>query len=101
MFQMNTLKIKNARERLNTTIEDTSRQAIVSAIATSIYVLDHMNATTEQIQTFYDNICSVYAMPGDIFGKEASDLDVLKIISEKFPGVDFSKLYPIIKIKIQ
>lgn len=98
---MNTLKVKNTREKINATIEDSSKQAIISAIATSMYVLNNMNISDEEIMQFWNNICGIYAMPSDIFGKSADDIDVLKIISEKFPGVNFGELYPLIKIKIQ
>lgn len=98
---MNAVKVKNSRQRMNTTLEDASKQAIISAVAASMYVLDRMEIPRDKVLEYFDNMVDLYALPDDIFGKQANDYDVMKIISEKFPEVDFQKMYPLLKVKIE
>ena len=98
---MNAVKVKNSRQRMNATLEDTSKQAIISAVAASMYVLDCMGMPRDKVLEYFDNMVDLYALPDDIFGKQANDYDVMKIISEKFPEVDFQKMYPLLKVKIE
>ena len=101
MILVNALKLRETKQRLNATLEDTSKQAIISAVAASIYVLDRMEMPRDKVLEYFDNMVDLYALPDDIFGKQANDYDVMKIISEKFPEVDFQKMYPLLKVKIE
>lgn len=98
---MNALKLRETKQRMNATLEDTSKQAIISAVAASMYVLDRMGMPRDKVLEYFDSMVDLYGLPDDIFGKQANDWDIWKIISEKFPGVDLSKMYSKIKIKIQ
>ena len=98
---MNALKLRETKKRMNATLEDTSKQAIISAVAASMYVLDRMEMPRDKVLEYFDNMVDLYGLPDDIFGKQANDWDVWKIISEKFPEVNFGKMYPIIKVKIE
>lgn len=98
---MNAVKVKDSRQRMNATLEDTSKQSIISAVAASMYVLDRMEMPRDKVLEYFDNMVDLYGLPDDIFGKQANDWDIWKIISEKFPEVNFGKMYPIIKVKIE
>lgn len=98
---MNAVKVKDSRQRMNATLEDASKQAIISAVAVSMYVLDRMEMPRDKVLEYFDSMVDLYALPDDIFGKQANDYDVMKIISEKFPEVDFQKMYPLLKVKIE
>lgn len=98
---MNAVKVKDSRQRMNATLEDTSKQAIISAVAASMYVLDRMEMPRDKVLEYFDSMVDLYGLPDDIFGKQANDWDIWKIISEKFPEVNFGKMYPIIKVKIE
>ena len=98
---MNAVKVKDSRQRLDATLEDTSKQSIISAVAASMYVLDRMGMPRDKVLEYFNSMVDLYGLPDDIFCKQANDWDIWKIISEKFPGVDLSKMYSKIKIKIQ
>lgn len=98
---MNAVKVKDSRQRMNATLEDTSKQSIISAVAASMYVLDRMGMPRDKVLEYFDSMVDLYGLPDDIFGKQANDWDIWKIISEKFPEVNFGKMYPIIKVKIE
>ena len=97
---MNTMKIQQQRTRVNSIIEDATKQAIVSNTLASIYILNKMGLSEEQILEYFNELQDLYALP-EIFGKSVSDRDIQKQISEKFPGVNFEKMFSIIKVNIE